>query len=148
MTTTELKNNASRIHPVGYYILAAKLFHEGSKDESIFWFYIGSLRYRYYLSSIGDDPFHPENELFGKVQFEIGGLLLDYAGGDPECWSNQIVRAAEWDDSNRNVFFGKQRDPDVLQEGRQVMQELARKLIDEKDDIIRQRIENNAEVRV
>ena len=148
MTTSELMNNASRLHPVGYYILAVKLFHEGSKDESIFWFYVGSLRFRYYLSSIGDDPYHPENELFGKVQFEIGGLLLDYAGGDPESWSNQIIRSAEWDNNNSNIFFNKQRNPDALQEGHRSMRELAIKLIDEKDEIIRQRIENNAEVRV
>ena len=148
MSIDELKKNAELMHPVGFYILANKLFHEGQKDEAILWFYVGSIRYRHFLSSIGDDPFHPENELFGKVQFEIGGAVLDYAGGDPDFWAKQIEEADKWDDDHLNFFFPKKNSPEDLLEIKENMHKLKSKLLEEKEDIIRQRIENNAEVRV
>ena len=148
MTIPELEKGAKLLHPVGYYVLASNLFKEGQKDESIMWFYVGSIRYRYFLSSIGDDPFHPDNELFGKVQFEVGGSILDYAGGDPEFWAKQIGEARKWDDQNINYFYPKKSKPEALRSVRNDMQELMTKLIDEKEDILRQRVENGAEVRV
>ena len=148
MGISELKKQAQLIHPVGFYILAMKLFEDGSKDESIKWFYVGSLRYRHLLSSVGEDPYHPDNELFGKVQFEIGGVILEYAGGDPQFWAKQINEAIAWDEYNFNYFYPKKNNPEDLQKVIAGMHELQQKLIDEKEDIIKQRIENNAEVRV
>ena len=148
MSITQLKKEAVLLHPVGFYILAKKLFQEGKKDESLLWFYVGSIRYRYFLSSVGDDPFHPENEFFGKVQFEIGGVILDYAGGDPEFWAHQIGEANKWDDENLNRFHSKNNNPEALSEVKSGVQELREKLIESKDDIISQRIKNDAEVRV
>lgn len=148
MSIQQLKQAATLLHPAGYYVLANKLFHEDHKDEAIFWFYVGSLRFRYYLSSIETHSLHPEVDLFERFQFEIGYVLLDYAGGDPEFWAGQVAKAAIWDDDNDNVFFHKLKDPTSLLEVRQGMHELHNKLIAEKDEMIRQRIENNAEVRV
>jgi hypothetical protein len=148
MTIEELVKKAELMHPVGFYVLAIKLFKEGRKDESIKWFYVGSIRFRHFLSSIGDDHFDPENELFGKVQFEIGGSILDYAGGDPDFWAKQIEAADEWDDNHRNYFFSKRNNHEALVEIKDNMGKLVLKLQEEKDDIIRQRRENNAEVRV
>lgn len=148
MNIAELKKEAQLIHPVGFYILSKKLFDEGERNESIFWFYVGSIRYRYFLSSIADDPFHPENELFERVQFEIGGVILDYAGGDPQLWAEQIGKANQWDTDHLNFFYPKKNNPDALAETKSGVQRLKQKLLDEKDDILRQRIENGAEVRV
>lgn len=147
MSIAELKKEAELIHPVGFYILANKLFKEGERDESIFWFYVGSIRYRYFLSSINDDPFHPENDLFGKVQFEIGGVILDYAGGNPEFWAQQVEKANKWDSDSLNFFYFKRNNPKALAEIKESVVELQQKLLVEKDNIIRQRIENGAEVR-
>ncbi|MBF0266421.1 MAG: hypothetical protein HQL46_14245, partial [Gammaproteobacteria bacterium] len=35
MNIAELKNKAELLHPVGFYILAIKLFKQGEKDEVI-----------------------------------------------------------------------------------------------------------------
>ena len=148
MSIEELKKSAKAIHPAGFYVLASKLFKENKKDESIFWFYVGSVRYRYFLSSVGDSPFHPENELFGRVQFEIGGMILDYAGGNPDFWAQQIAEANQWDSDHANVFFSKSTHPKALQEVKQGMEKLRVTLLAQKEEMIRQRIENGAEVRV
>ncbi|MEA1989931.1 MAG: hypothetical protein U9N57_12110 [Pseudomonadota bacterium] len=148
MNISELKKQAQLIHPVGFYLLAMKLFKQGEKDEAIFWFYVGSIRYRHFLSSIEENPFEPENELFGKVQFEIGGTVLDYAGGNPIFWAEQIEKANKWDTEHLNFFYSKKNNPEVLTEIKLSMQQLQHKLLDEKEDIIKQRIENGAEVRL
>jgi hypothetical protein len=148
MSAAELIKEATSIHPVGFYVLASKLFKDGKKDESIFWFYVGSIRYRYFLSLIGESPFHPENELFGKVQFEVGGMVLDYAGGDPDFWAKQVGEASKWDHDNLNSFFPKKNDPEALMEIKKNVEKLRLTLLEEKESIIRQRIENKAEVRV
>ena len=148
MSVDELKKDAQSIHPIGFYLLANKVFKEGKKDESIFWFYVGSIRYRYFLSSVGEDPFDHENELFGKVQFEIGGVILDYAGGHPEFWAEQIGKANQWDTDSLNLFYLKKNNPSALADIKENARVLQQKLLAEKDEIIRQRIENGAEVRV
>ena len=148
MDISELKKQAQLIHPVGFYLLAIKLFKQDEKDEAIFWFYVGSIRYRYFLSSVQTDPFEPENELFGKVQFEIGCTVLDYAGGNPIFWAAQIENANKWDTEHLNFFYPKKNNPGALAEIKLNMQQLQQKLLDEKEDIIRQRIENGAEVRL
>src|SRR6266513_48400 len=40
-------------HPSAYYGYAARLFREGKKDEAVFWFYVGQLRYRFHLKPNG-----------------------------------------------------------------------------------------------
>lgn len=52
MSIVQLKDAATLIHPTGYYVLANRLFDDGHTDEALFWLYLGSLRYRYYHSSI------------------------------------------------------------------------------------------------
>ena len=38
-------------HPSVYYGYAARLFREEKKDEAVFWFYVGQLRYRFHLKA-------------------------------------------------------------------------------------------------
>lgn len=41
----ELKQNIESKHPIAYYFVAVKLF-EHDKEEAVFWYYLGQLRYR------------------------------------------------------------------------------------------------------
>src|SRR5438552_16737970 len=51
----QLKAGIEAKHPATYYILAAKLFKDSAtKREALFWFYVGQLRYRYYLAANPD----------------------------------------------------------------------------------------------
>ncbi len=50
-TPVQLKQGIEGRHPEDYYKLAAKLFQDVStKQEAVSWFYVGQLRYRYYLA--------------------------------------------------------------------------------------------------
>ena len=46
-------------HPSNYYAYATRLFHDGSKDDAVFWFYVGQIRYRFYLSAHPNLGFYP-----------------------------------------------------------------------------------------
>src|SRR5580765_4898046 len=41
-------------HPSVYYGYALNLFDQGKKDDAVFWFYAGQLRYRFYLNANPD----------------------------------------------------------------------------------------------
>lgn len=48
-TPAQLKQDIEKRHPADYYLLAAKLLKDpATKQEAVFWFYVGQIRYRYY----------------------------------------------------------------------------------------------------
>ncbi len=53
----QLKKDLGAKHPAAYYLIAAKLFKDpATKQEGLFWFYVGQIRYRYYLAANPDLP--------------------------------------------------------------------------------------------
>ena len=94
-------------HPAFYYILATRLFAANRKDEALFWFYAGQLRYRIRLACHPDLPAGTEPALFASLQEEVGTQVNGYAGGDPDAWAAAIERARDWDGRTRNGFEPK-----------------------------------------
>src|SRR3954470_23971828 len=50
-TTAQLEAGIEAKHPASYIMLAAKLFQAGRRDDAVFWFYLGQLRYRTHLAA-------------------------------------------------------------------------------------------------
>ena len=94
-------------HPSFYYILASRLLAEGRRDEAVFWFYAGQLRYRIRLACHPDLQPDVEPALFGALQEEVGRPVNEYAGGDPDAWAASIERARDWDARTRNGYEPK-----------------------------------------
>jgi hypothetical protein len=66
-----LKDRIEGAHPATYYVFASKLFQDGRKDEAVFWFYLGQLRYRIHLGARkGHDP-SGDAALFGSLSEAI-----------------------------------------------------------------------------
>ena len=107
MPVETLKAQATAIHPAGIYILASKLFQSGAQDEAVFWFYVGQLRYRFYLmASPNLDP-SGDPALFSSLQEMLGRPLNEYAFGDIPTLVKTIDRVLDWDKSSPNEFFSK-----------------------------------------
>ena len=70
-------------HPAEYYNRAAKLFGEGKRDDAVFMFYLGQLRYRTHLSARGAQ-LKPDGDpaLFSSLSEVVGRPLNEYAFGD------------------------------------------------------------------
>src|SRR4030095_3345483 len=81
-TPETLKVGIEQNHPAAFYILASKLFGDGKKDEAVFWFYAGQLRYRFYLKA--NPGLNPSGDpaLFASLSETVGRPVNEYAFGD------------------------------------------------------------------
>ncbi|HEX8481656.1 MAG TPA: hypothetical protein VF650_07130 [Allosphingosinicella sp.] len=91
-------------HPALYYIFASRLFDSGRKDEALFWFYAGQLRYRIRLGCHPDLPQDSEPALFGALQATVGEKINSHARRRPASWISTLERVFEWDARTANGF--------------------------------------------
>src|SRR5580704_11051040 len=110
LSIEQLENTIEDQHPAGFYILAGKLFAAGKKDEAIFWFYSGQLRYRVYLL-VNKDKLEPSGDpaVFASLSEEIGRPLNEYAFGDIPQLAKTIDAVLAWDRSHSNALTPRQK---------------------------------------
>ncbi len=109
----KLKQGIESKHPADYYKLAARLFQDQStKEEAVFWFYVGQIRYRYYLAANPGLPRDGDPALFASLSEVVGRPINEYAGGKPDLWIAEINHALEWDAAHDNRFTPKSKSPD------------------------------------
>ena len=94
-------------HPSFYYVLAARLFQANRKDEAVYWFYAGQLRYRILLACHPNLAPDTEPALFGSLHETIGRQINEYASADPGAWVATMERALAWDAATHNGFEPK-----------------------------------------
>ena len=81
-------------HPSVYYGYAARLFREEKKDEAVFWFYVGQLRYRFQRRT---RTWIRAVTLRCSLSATVGKTINEYAGGNVKDWVKAIDRALKWD---------------------------------------------------
>jgi hypothetical protein len=110
LSIEQLEKTIEDQHPAGFYILAEKLFAAGKKDEAIFWFYAGQLRYRVYLL-VNKDKLEPSGDpaVFASLSEEIGRPLNEYAFGDIPQLAKTIDAVLAWDRSHSNALTPRQK---------------------------------------
>ena len=97
LSIEQLKNDIEKQHPAGLYILAQKLFASGQKDEAVFWYYAGQLRYRVYLT-VNQSKLDPAGDpaVFSALTEEIGRPVNEYAFGDIPRLAKTIDAVIAW----------------------------------------------------
>jgi hypothetical protein len=107
MTPDQIKNGIEKRHPAAYYILAGKLFEAGARDEAVFWFYAGQLRYRFHLGA--NPKLDPSGDpaLFGSLAEVVGRPLNQYAFGDLTQLNATLDKVLAWDEQTDNGFTSK-----------------------------------------
>src|SRR5262249_22979485 len=105
-----LRNGIENKHPSYFYILAWKLFAAGKKDEAVFLFYEGPLRYRFYLL-VNKDKLDPNGDpaLFATFLQENCTTLNKYAFGDIPQLAKTIDAALAWDKSHSNALTPREK---------------------------------------
>ena len=112
-TPEQIKQGIEARHPADYYRLAAKLFADAStKQEALFWCYVGQLRYRYYLAVNPNLKPDGDPALFASLSEVVGRPINEYAGGRPDLWIAEMNRALEWDAAHDNGFTPKTKSPE------------------------------------
>ena len=118
-----------------YYGYAGRLFEEGKKDDAVFWFYVGQLRFRIELKARPDQDPTAGPALFGAMQEQFGTLINGWAGGDVRMWVAQIDRALAWDLANPNGVISKTEFKSVYEEQRAGLLRLRAQLVSQADEI-------------
>jgi hypothetical protein len=105
LSIDQLKNGIENQHPSAFYILAQKLFTAGQKDDAVFWFYAGQLRYRVYLL-VNNGKLDPSGDpaLFASLSEEVGRSINEYAFGDIPQLAKTIDAVIAWDQSHANAL--------------------------------------------
>jgi hypothetical protein len=110
LSIEQLKNDIEKQHPAGLYILAQKLFASGQKDEAVFWYYAGQLRYRVYLT-VNQSKLDPAGDpaVFSALTEEIGRPVNEYAFGDIPRLAKTIDAVIAWDQSHANALTPREK---------------------------------------
>jgi hypothetical protein len=105
LSIEQLKNGIEKQHPTGLCILVQKLFASGQKDEAVFWYYAGQLRYRVYLT-VNKSRLDPSGDpaVFSALTEEIGRPINEYAFGDLPRLAKTIDAVIAWDQSHDNAL--------------------------------------------
>ena len=148
-TIEELKKAAFKIHPISIFKLSGELWKEGKKEEALMWYYIASLRFRIRLDSIeGTEEYEGEIYYFDKMEFETKPVFLEWAGGNPLQWAEQIEKALAWDKNNINLYSSKSDNVEIYNPNIESMRKLIEALKNTSDDILSKRKEQGLETRV
>lgn len=140
---SQLKQGIEQKHPAEYYKLAARLFADpSSKPEALFWFYVGQIRYRYYLAASPDLPPDGDPALFASLSEVVGRPINEYAGGKPDLWIAEINHALAWDEKHENGFTPKAKSPDKYRQIRAGLVSMRDQLVAMKDKLPEMRRQN------
>ena len=127
-------------HPAAYYTYALRLFREGRKDDAVFWFYAGQLRFRFHLNANPNIPLDRDPALMASLNSTVGQVINEYAGGDSKTFVAQIERVLKWDAETGNDFTSKDKYKTQWQEVRSGLSSL-RAMIERDADKMRQQRE-------
>jgi hypothetical protein len=147
LSPEELKVGIEKRHPVAYYVLAGKLFEAGARDEAVFWFYAGQLRYRFHLAADPKLPPSGDPALFASLSEVMGRPINEYAFGDPPQLSATIDKVLAWDERTENGFTSKTQHAKALGEIRAGLSKLGDYVRTSADQIRADRKKNGLENR-
>jgi hypothetical protein len=103
-TPEQLMRGIENEHPSTCYILASKLFETGKKDDAVFWFYVGQLRFRFHVSANPNLDPSGEPALLASLNEVIGRPINEYAFGDLKALADTFARVLAWDQKTPNGF--------------------------------------------
>ena len=132
-------------HPAEYYQRAMSLFQAGRRDQAIFLFYLGQLRYRIYLSANPALPKDRDPALFASLSEVVGRPLNEYAFGDIPTLARIIDAVLAYDEAHPDRFTSA-----TSQQRRSVrdgLKQMRSTMLAQADDIRAQRVKNGLQNR-
>ncbi len=134
-------------HPAEYYKRASALFGGGRKDDAVFIFYLGQLRYRAHLSARRDLKPDGDPALFGSLSEVVGRPLNEYAFGDLPALVEIIDAVLAFDAANPCRFTPPSQFPDVYVGVRDGLVKMKAQVLKDADQIRETRRKNGLENR-
>ncbi|WP_439575784.1 hypothetical protein [Phreatobacter sp.] len=129
-------------HPSAYYHEAANLFRIGRRDEAVFLFYLGQLRYRSHLRARPNLPPGGDAALFASLSEVVGRPINEYAFGDIPALDRTLAQVLAFDLAYPDSFTAPSAFPDAVRTNREGLEALRRRIVAEADQIRAARIRN------
>jgi len=116
-------------HPAGYYWAAARLFGEGKKDEAVFAYHLGELRFRAHLMARENLPdqhgiLRQDRQLMGIFASIVGGPINEYARGDIPALVRVVEAVLAYGRAYPNTYTSPEEFPLAYSKARDLLVEL------------------------
>lgn len=135
-------------HPAEYYQRAAGLFKDGKRDDAVFVFYLGQLRYRVHLIARRDTlPPSGDPALFSSLSEIVGRPINEYAFGDIPALARTIDAVLAWDAANPDRFTPPAQFTEAHADIRAGLLSMKNEIVAEAESIRAQRLKNGLENR-
>ncbi|MES2710929.1 MAG: hypothetical protein V4653_05065 [Pseudomonadota bacterium] len=134
-------------HPAAYYQEAARLLQAGQREQAVFVFYLGQLRYRTHLAARPDMPRDGDPALFASLSETIGRPINEYAFGDMPAVLRTLDAVAAYDQQNPDRFTDPAAFAEATRRTRDGMVRFRANLASRAAEIRRTRAENGLENR-
>ena len=118
--------------------LSKRLWESGRKDDAVFFFYLGQLRYRAYLSANPNGDPSGGRALFDALMSTMGPPINQYAFGDIRALVATIDRVIAWDDGHADDYASPKAREDV----KTGLKKMRDDVIARQDEIRRTRSQN------
>jgi hypothetical protein len=133
--------------PATYYQSAISLFRSGQREDAVFIFYLGQLRYRTHLAARPDLPKSGDPALFGSLSEVVGRPINEWAFGDMPATLRTIDAVLAYDARDSDKFTPPGQFKSAHDSTREGMRNFRRQMEAQAADIKRQRAANGLENR-
>jgi hypothetical protein len=134
-------------HPAEYYRRAAALFQDGRRDDAVFIFYLGQLRYRAHLSARRNLKPDGDPALFASLSEVVGRRLNEYAFGDIPALARTIDAVLAYDRANPDAFTSPSEFPQAYAGVRDGLSGMKSQILADAESIRAKRRQNGLENR-
>ncbi len=134
LTTTALR--LEKEHPAGFFEEAAQEFKVGKIHDAGFLFYLGQLRFKYYLKSNPDLSPSGDPALYGALFSTVGGALNPELIKDYDGYLSILDSVIAWDKNHDFEFFSKTKFPDKQKETLDGLIKYRQYVVDNKKELI------------
>ena len=134
-------------HPVSYYKLASDLFKAGRKDDAVFIFYLGQLRFRTHLAARPNLPPDRDPVLFAALSERLGPPINEYAFGDINALVKIVDRVLAYDKQNPDSFTSPTEFPAAHAQTRRGLVKFRKQILADAPALRKKRLENGLENR-
>lgn len=142
-----LAERLSAGHPAGYYTEAARLFGTGQRDEAVFLFYLGQLRFRTHLAARPSLPRDADPAVFSALSEQVGRPINEYAFGDMPALLRTLDAVIAFDRHTPDRFTTAREFPEATRRTREGMAQYRTGLAARGDEIRAARTANGLENR-
>jgi hypothetical protein len=123
------------------------MFRAGQREDAMFVFYLGQLKYRAHLAARPNLPQSGDPALFGALTQTVGEPLNQWGFGDIPMMDRILRSVAAYDQANPDRFTPPAQFAAVWRQQRQGMERLRAQIVGSADQMRAQRRANGLENR-